>query len=93
MNVTVICSDGTVLGEYEVEENVLRLRSGDEVTIWGRLGKKVRDDCAFIDALNSHRITVGSDKVARLDDGSPVTDEIMARWGWRKTDDGKWADP
>lgn len=91
--VTLVCSDGTVLGEYEVKKGELRLRSGDEATIWGREAKKINDACRHGDALRSGNINVGFDGVPRLDDGTPLTEEIMAYWGWRPNGDGGWVYP
>jgi hypothetical protein len=91
VNVTLTCSDGTILGEYEVKNGKLRLRSGDEGTIWGREAKRLNDSCRHIEALKSGRVTT-THEGSFLDDGTPLTDEIMAYWGWRETETG-WVYP
>jgi len=92
--VKVLASDGTALGEARVrDDGSVCLTVELETSVWHREGLRLHESLARMDALRSGRITVHGDGIPRMDNGEPVTDEIMREWGWTKAPGGGWKFP
>lgn len=91
--IRLIGSDGFDYGEVELElaSGEVLLSPRQETEIWGNESRKLNQAIEHMEALQSRTIHwSGGGSGPTLEDGTPLTDEIMLAWGWEKIEDGSW---
>ena len=94
-DVTVRSSNGSALALLPLAaDGSVTLTEAIEVVIWCERGVELRRKLDRLEAFTSREIcwNLYGDGIARLSDGTPLTDEIMEAWGWVRHGDG-WRSP